>query len=381
MKNVLIDARWLTNSDRGIGVFTKRLIQALIENNQEEFEFHLAVRKKYASSLFSELPTNFRIVQIPDWCPDPILDLVFFNFLTKRVSADLVHFTGNTGFILPLLAARVLLTLHDVSFLKNTDVVPFPCQNRRQAIGRIYRKVFVPFYAKRATKVCTVSEFAVKDILHELGIMSEFIYHGFELPVAAGCSDQVGKESERSKLGMPGYLAITGDDPQKNLSLAVSAFITLYRKYRSDAPKLNIIGVTRAQYERLSPAELPTENVTFLGMRPHSEIPDHIRHCKALVIPSFYESFGLPVIESLSIYKSPLCASGGALPEIGSEFAHYFDPRDPNSLVELIEAVESKILSINLAVENVDNYLKKFRWSKVADFYRYQYRASTVAPN
>jgi len=381
LKNVLIDARWLTNSVRGIGVFTKNLIQALIENNQREFKFHLAVRKNHASSLLSELPTNFRIVQIPDWCPDPILDLVFFNFLAKKVSADVVHFTGNTGFILPVLTARVLLTLHDVSFLKSTDVVPFPRQNLRQAIGRIYRKVFVPFYARRATKVLTVSEFAVKDILHELGIMSEFIYHGFDLPVATGCSDQIGKGTERSMLGMPGYLAITGADPQKNLFLAVSAFIALYRKYKSDAPKLNIIGVTRAQYDRLSSADLPTENVSFLGMRPHSEISGHIRHCKALVIPSFYESFGLPVIESLCFYKAPLCSSGGALPEIGSIFAHYFDPHDLNSLVKLIEAVESKKLPIDLAAEKVDHYLERFRWSRVADFYRYQYGASTVAPN
>lgn len=376
MRKILIDARWLTNSVRGIGVFTKNLIQALIKINHAEFEFHLAVRKKYLSSLSSELPNNFRVVQIPDWYPDPILDLLFFNFLAWKVSADVVHFTGNTGFILPSLKARVLLTLHDVSFLKGTDVVPFPHQNLRQAIGRIYRKLFVPFYAKMASKVFTVSEFAVKDILNELGITSEFIYHGFDLPVPANVLGQRGEDAESGKSGKSGkskYLVITGGDPQKNLSLAVSAFIALYRKYKSDAPELTVIGVTQAQYERLNPAIALTENILFLGILPHREIPSYIRCCKALIIPSFYESFGLPVVESLSLYKAPLCSSSGALPEIGSEFAHYFDPRDTDTLVNLIEMVEKDTLPIDLSAEQVDHYLERFRWSRVANFYLYQY--------
>lgn len=358
---------------RGIGVFTKNLIYALMENSHEKFEFYLAMRSKYVSSFSSMLPSNFHIVQIPDWYPDPLLDLLFFNYLTKKVSADVVHFTGNTGFILPGLATRVLLTLHDVSFLKSADVVPFPRHNLRQAIGRIYRKALVPFYAKRATKVCTVSEFAVIDILHELGITSEFIYHGFEPPTAE-VSDLIQEEAVYGKLGKPGYLVITGADPQKNLSLVVSAFITLFRKYEKDAPKLSIIGVTREHYERISPTVVLTENISFLGMRPHREISGHICRCKALVIPSYYESFGLPVIESLSLHKAPLCSTGGALPEIGSTFAHYFDPRDPDTLVKVVEAVETNKLTIDLPAERVDDYLERFRWSMVASFYLNHYR-------
>lgn len=378
MKKILIDARWLTNSVRGIGVFTKNLVHALMQSNHEKLEFHLAVRKKYVSSLSGTLPGNFHIVLIPDWCPDPLLDLLFFNYLAKRVSADVVHFTGNTGFILPGLVSRVLLTLHDVSFLKCADVVPFPRNNLRQAIGRIYRKALVPFYATRATKVCTVSEFAVMDIQLELGITSEFVYHGFELPVAEG-SDLLPEEAGCGKLGKPGYLAITGADPQKNLSLVVYAFIALYRKYKREAPKLNIIGVTREQYERLKPADDLTENISFLGMRPHNEIPGHICRCKALVIPSLYESFGLPVIESLCLHKAPLCSSGGALPEIGSAFAHYFDPRDPDTLVKVVEAVETNKLTIDLPAEHVDRYLQRFSWSMVASFYLNQYGLGKVA--
>lgn len=380
LKRILIDARWLTNKVRGIGVFTKNLIYALIENNHEKIEFYLAMRSKYVSSLSSMLPSNFHIVQIPDWYPDPLLDILFFNYLAKKVSADVVHFTGNTGFILPGLATRVLLTLHDVSFLKSSDVVPFPRQNLRQAIGRIYRKALVPFYAKKATKVCTVSEFAVMDILNELGIMSEFIYHGFESSIAKGY-DLLREEAGCGKSGKPEYLTITGADPQKNLSLVVSAFTTLYRKYKSDAPKLNIIGVTREQYERLSSAVVLTENISFLGMRHHREIPGHIGRCKALVIPSYYESFGLPVIESLSLHKAPLCSSGGALPEIGSAFAHYFDPRDPDTLVKLVEAVETNKLTIDLPAEQVEHYLQRFRWSMVASFYLNQYGVGKVAPD
>lgn len=378
MKKILIDARWLTNSVRGIGVFTRNLIYALIENSYEEVEFYLAVRKKFVPSLSCELPVNFHIVPIPDWCPDPILDLVFFNYLAKKVSADVVHFTGNTGFIFKKITVSVTLTLHDVSFLKGADVVPFPHRNLRQAIGRLYRKALVPFYAKSATNVCTVSEFALQDIKLELGIASEFIYHGFELPVIIGNLDQLVKETEHRKLGQPEYLTITGADPQKNLYVSVSAFISLHRKYKKNAPRLTVIGVTQTQYKRINPDAELTENILFLGMLSHREISGHIHRCKALIIPSFYESFGLPVIESLSFHKAPLCSKGGALPEIGSSFAHYFDPHDYETLVKLIEAVEMGKLLIKLPGKQVDQYLEKFRWSKVAQFYLRQYGARIV---
>lgn len=364
---------------RGIGVFTANLIYALIENNHDKFEFHLAVRKKFVSLLANKLPKNFHVVQLPDWCPDPILDFVVFNYLAKKLSADVVHFTGNTGFILPRLTARVLLTLHDVSFLKSADVVPFPNQNLRQAIGRIYRKVFVPFYAKRATKVCTVSEFAVKDIQYELGIAAEFIYHGFELATSTSVSDKDVAATEYRKIDNTKYLAITGPDPQKNLTFVVAAFISLYQKYKSEAPKLIVIGVNQEQYERLKPGGLITENISFLGMCPHSEISNYIQSCKTMIVPSFYESFGLPVIESLFFHKAPLCSSGGALPEIGASFAHYFDPRNQDTLVKLIESVEIGNLLIDLPAEQVDHHLKRFSWSMVANFYLSQYMGNEVA--
>ncbi|MCQ8897802.1 glycosyltransferase family 4 protein [Limnobacter humi] len=379
MKKILIDARWLTNSMRGIGVFTKNLIYALIENDHDKFEFHLAVRKKFVSLLANKLPKNFYVVQLPDWCPDPILDLVVFNYLTKKLSADVVHFTGNTGFVLPRLAAHVLLTLHDVSFLKSADVVPFPNQNLRQAIGRIYRKVFVPFYAKSATKVCTVSEFAVKDIQHELGIAAEFIYHGFELAIDTSVSDNDIAATEHNRIDSTKYLAITGPDPQKNLTFVISAFISLYQKYKSEAPKLAVIGVNRQQYQRLKPGGLITENISFLGMCPHRDIPKYIQSCKTMIVPSFYESFGLPVIESLFFHKAPLCSSGGALPEIGASFAHYFDPRNQGTLVKLIESIEMGNLLIDLPAEQVGHHLSRFSWSIVANFYLSQYAAKNVA--
>lgn len=338
-----------------------------------EFEVYLVVRKKYVPCLSIELPKNFYFVQIADWYPDPLIDLVIFSYIAKRMSADVVHFTGNTGCILLCAKTQVVLTIHDVSFLKDTDIVPFPRNNLKQAVGRFYRKAFVPLYAKLASEICTVSDFAVKDIKYEMGIDADFIYHGKETFNNTAIAKKNFKKNEFSEPDHSEYLIISGVDPQKNLYFVVSAFIKLYYKYKKFAPKLNVIGVTWNDYEKLHSDTFLTENIMFLGMCSNSEVQAHIFRSKTIIIPSFYESFGLPVVESLSCLKAPLCSSEGALPEVGGTFAHYFNPRDQASLVNLIEAIETGNLQINLPAQQVEQYLERFSWFNVSFFYKKKY--------
>ena len=53
----------------------------------------------------------------------------------------------------------------------------------------------------------------------------------------------------------------------------------------------------------------------------------------------------------------------------------------PTTLVKLIEMVEKGILRIDLSTEQVDHYLERFRWSKVANFYLYQYGLHKLTSN
>jgi glycosyltransferase involved in cell wall biosynthesis len=63
-------------------------------------------------------------------------------------------------------------------------------------------------------------------------------------------------------------------------------------------------------------------------------------HAVAFVFPSLYEGFGMPLLEAMINGCPVICSNRGALPEIGAEAAIYFDPAEPDQLIELVEALD-----------------------------------------
>ncbi len=92
--------------------------------------------------------------------------------------------------------------------------------------------------------------------------------------------------------------------------------------------------------ERYSSGNRP-ERVHFIGRQPDETLADLYRCATALVFPSLYEGFGLPVLEAMSC-GCPVIASGtSSVPEAGGEAAIYIDPQDVTSLVKALEAFEN----------------------------------------
>ncbi len=82
-------------------------------------------------------------------------------------------------------------------------------------------------------------------------------------------------------------------------------------------------------------------NIFFLGYLNHCHVQNAIDLAKCTIVPSFYESFGLPVVESLSAGKPVICSNRGALKEIGKDAPIYFDPSSTSSLIDAVELNES----------------------------------------
>lgn len=81
------------------------------------------------------------------------------------------------------------------------------------------------------------------------------------------------------------------------------------------------------------------ESVKFTGYVPNTDLPELYNGAIALIIPSFTEWFGLPVIEAMSCGTPVIASKGGALPEVGGEAALYFDPESTDNLKSTIERV------------------------------------------
>ena len=92
------------------------------------------------------------------------------------------------------------------------------------------------------------------------------------------------------------------------------------------------------------------ERLNFAGFVSDAELAQLYRSCRAVVFPSLYEGFGLPVLEAMSFGKPVVLSNAGSLPEIGANAAIYFDPRNPEELVKALESLETESAELDRVV-------------------------------
>lgn len=86
-----------------------------------------------------------------------------------------------------------------------------------------------------------------------------------------------------------------------------------------------------------------------------------------MIFPSFFEGFGLPVAEALSLGTPVVCSCGGSLPEVGGDAVHYFSPLDMDSLIRAIRAMEMSLCqNVRAARETAWRQGQKFSWRACA---------------
>ena len=98
MFNVLIDARWIRSNQRGIGNFTSELISAISLIKNDNFNYVIASNATTINYFKKEYGNKFQYKTIPN-LPDPIIDFFYFEILNILYKFDVIHFTGNSGFI------------------------------------------------------------------------------------------------------------------------------------------------------------------------------------------------------------------------------------------------------------------------------------------
>ncbi|MEM7810314.1 MAG: glycosyltransferase family 1 protein [Planctomycetota bacterium] len=82
------------------------------------------------------------------------------------------------------------------------------------------------------------------------------------------------------------------------------------------------------------------DDVVFIGYVTRAELDSLYRGCRAVVFPSLYEGFGIPLVEAFAAGRPVLCADAGSLPEVAGDAAVLFDPRDPASITTAMIAFD-----------------------------------------
>lgn len=200
--------------------------------------------------------------------------------------------------------------------------------------------------AKRANNLYCASKDHAKDLQQKLGLEKakvKVIHLGFEMD-----ERQNDKQVKRNDA----MLFVSVIRPYKNLHGLVDAVIKA-KELRPDLPiKLDIIGKP-ANYvgieDYMNEVHSKISNpkyanlFNFVGPLPHTEVVERLHKCKALVFPTLFEGFGLPLLEAMATKTPVICSDVNSLPEIGAETVEYFDVKNGVSLAEkIIELYEGK---------------------------------------
>lgn len=280
----------------------------------------------------------------------------------RRDRPDLIHVQYNAPLFCPV---PIVVTVHDVSFIEHPEYFPpRRAWQLRLTTGNTLR---------RAAKVLTISEFSRQRLSKEFGIDPEEIV---VTPLAAQehfrpRNRGQARERLRARFGIEQPFLLTVGDlhPRKNQIGLVRAFDELIR----ELPQLRHGLVLAGKETWFSPqvrAEIERRGiggrVLVTGFVSEDELADLYNAADLFVFPSFYEGFGLPVIEAMACGRAVVSSNAASLPEVADAAAILVDPEAPG---ELVRAMRDVLLDAELRerLERLGLHrAKHFSWLETA---------------
>jgi glycosyltransferase involved in cell wall biosynthesis len=288
-----------------------------------------------------------------------------------RLGLDVCHFTNNVSSIWTPCPAVV--TIHDMSLWL------FPEYHRRR--GLVATRPFIPLAARRAAAIITVSESAKRDIVRILGVPERRVHVIYEAPAPVFRLLPPGPELElvRKELELPPrFMLYVGTiEPRKNLVRLIEAFAQL-RQGGECSYSLILVGQRgwkdEAVFKAVERLDL-ADAVRFLGYAPIETLVALYNLADALVFPSMYEGFGLPVVEAMVCGTPVITSASGSLAEVVGDAAEFVEPTDVGSIAAGIQrTMADSNRRAELRAKGLDR-VTRFSWTEVAVQTRQLYAA------
>ena len=254
-----------------------------------------------------------------------------------------------------------IITIHDLISLRYKNI---------SVHQRFYFKYLLPFLILKAKLIITVSETTKRDIVSLLKCPPEkvkVVYNGYDH------TNYFTIEGNRHLIerayGVRKYLLAIGPTyPHKNFETLIRAYKELNDAVRIEYP-LVIAGGKGPYVHSLKKLvkQLDLEiSVHFIGYVPVELMPSLYREAHALVFPSLYEGFGIPLLEAMACGCPVITSNTSSMPEVCGNAAMYFDPLDRDALKDaIVKLTDDKNLWNDLRERGVVQS-KKFSWKQTA---------------
>lgn len=371
MMNITLNITPAVRPTTGIGTYAKELISAILESDKDNrytlfFSRNLFSRKQRVGINFIKCKRrNTRAIDLPYW---------FLNFLWNELNilpveyicggCDVFH---SLDMLSPLTKkAKLVTTVHDVTWLVFDDNAPSPKEILYKEVAKSLERSDVIVADSGHTKQELLKYFSFLkedriEVVH-LGVSSAFRPIDIDSPSI---------EERKEKYNWGEFILYIGelDKTRKNLARLVKAYSNLKRKNRIQE-KLVLCGrVSKNSKELLrliKELNMEKDIIVYSEWIPEEDIPIVYNMGKALVYPSLYEGFGLPILEAMGCGKPVITSNLTSIPEVAGNAAYYIDPYDIDDIAKGIEDILTNSVLYSELVQKGLEHVKKFTWQDTA---------------
>jgi glycosyltransferase involved in cell wall biosynthesis len=328
---IAVNTRFLLSDHlEGCGYFLYEIFKRITQNHPEH-EFIFIFDRPYDQRfIFS---SNVTPVVAGPPARHPILWKLWYDIripsVLKRYKADV--FVSCDGYCSLSTAIPQCLVVHDLAFLHFPGLIPKTQQ--------LYMKRYTPRFIDKAAVTVTVSDFSKKDIISQYKTDADkiVIVHNAAKEQFHPASEKEKEETkDRYTEGKDYFVYVGSIHPRKNLINLLKAF-SVFKKKQKSSLKLIIAGRLAWKYNSFVES-LKTykyrDDVILTGYLPEDELARIIGSAYALVYPSLWEGFGVPVLEAMRCDVPVITSLGSAMQEIASNAALYADPENYNDIAD-----------------------------------------------
>lgn len=321
--NIAINARHLIKGKlEGIGWYSLEIIKRLVVlmPNHHFFLFH----DRKTQFLISNKNVTNVILRPP--ARHPFLFKIWFNYVLpkafKKYNIDI--FFSPDGFVSLNTNIPQIGVIHDLNFEHYPEDLP-------KIVVKYYKK-YMPLFAKKAKKIITVSNFSKKDIISKYDIPTDKLHVIFN-----GANPNFKKLSEITKTqfiksnnnSRPFFIYVGSLHKRKNIERMLIGF----QKFNIQK-KMDFIIVGTDMWKNQLKLEGLLSNVKFLGRKSGDELSKWVASSTALIYVSYFEGFGLPVLEGMLSGVPVVTSDLTSIPEVGEDSVIYVDPFNEDSICQ-----------------------------------------------
>ena len=354
----MIDSISLLSPLTGVGRYTNEIANSIKDADLYELSFFYGYYSK--TLLTSATPSKLKILK----------SIVTKNQLLKKITRRLLstysrfftpsyHLYWQPNFIpsTDIKAKKIVTTVHDFSFILHRDFHP---KERIEHFEKYFFKNIL-----KSDMIITGSFFSKQEILERLDFEEDrvkVIYHGLNHTIFKVYQDR----KLNFQLPEKFILSVGSIEPRKNLQGLLKAYNLLDKKTK-ESYKLVLVGFKGWENEELMQLiKKDEQNISYLGFISDEELAKVYNRASCFLFPSFYEGFGLPLLESMACATPVISSNTTSMPEVGGDAVLYCDPND---IVDIKNKIEQLLGDKNLQKIMIEKGLKRakeFSWEKSA---------------